>query len=210
MSCCVNDSPTVPLDSLMRHMAIHVPEVPYVVALDLIRERFKELARKSSLLVAFVELPIQAGVNNYFLEAPEGYDIFSVKAAGHPMGWQWQHADAHHWFSSWGYRFWVKDNTEVVFDRTPSSDESERYLLLTVIPSDCATVIPVSVAGPYGQAIAAGAVADALRMPQKAWSNPSLAQTYELKFQRAAASAKALAITNRGAVTPEMRPIRIL
>ncbi len=210
MSCCINDSDTVPLDSLLRHMSVNVPQVPYVVALDMVRERYIELARKSGILVAYTELPIQKEVTNYFLEPPEDYEVFAVKAAGHPTGWNWQNADAHHWFSTWGYRFWVKDNTEVIFDRAPSSDESERFILMTVIPAPCCATIPRSIATPYGRGIASGAVADALRMPNKPWSNPGLANTFEAKFNQAALSARNLAITNRGAVTPEMKPIRIL
>ncbi len=210
MTVSVNTKNTVQLDSLLRHMAIHVPEIPYVVALDLVRERYIEFARKSGLLVYHQELPIQADVTNYFLEPPEDYEVYSVKALGHPNGWSWFHSNAHHWFSMWGYRFWVKDNTEVVFDRAPSTDESDRFVLLGVIPSPCCATIPASVATPYGSAIAAGAVATALQMPGKAWSNPNVAGIHEMKFNRAVLSGRNLAITNRGAVTPELKPVRIL
>lgn len=210
MSCCLNDTDTMPLDSILRHVAIHVPEIPYVVALDMVRERYIELARKSGLIVAYTELPIQREVQNYFIEAPEEYEVFAVRGAGHPVGWKWSNADAHHWFAAWGYRFYVKDNKEVIFQVAPSNDESDRFLLLTVIPGPCCASIPVSVATPYGKGIGAGAVADALRMPNKPWTNPELAKEYERKFNRDVLSARNLAITNRGAVTPEFAPVRIL
>lgn len=210
MSCCVNTDATVPLDSLLRHMAVHVPEIPYVVSLDFVRERYIELARRSGLLVAFYELPIQREVTNYFIEAPEDYEVYAVKGAGNPNNWSWHASDANHWFSTWGYRFWVKDNSEVVFDRAPSADESDRFLLLTVIPGSCCASMPVSVATPYGRAIALGAVADALRMPNKPWSNPGLADVHERTYNKAVLSAKNLAITNRGSTTPEFKALRIL
>lgn len=210
MTCCVNEADTVPLDSLLRHMAVNVPQIPYAVALDAVRERFTEFARISGLLVGYSELPIQKGVTNYFLEAPEGYEVFSVKAAGSPLGWSWHNANANYWFATWGYRFFIKDNSEVVFEREPSRDEPGRFILMSVLPGSCCATMPRSVATPYGRGIAMGAVADALRMPGKPWSNPGLAESFERKFTRTVLSAKNLAITNRGAITPEFHPIRIL
>ncbi len=210
MSCCINEAATLPLDSLLRHVAVNIPQLPYVVALDLVRERYRELCRRSGLVVAYTELPIQRDVTNYFLTAPDEYEVFAIKAAGHPTGWAWTHADAHHWFGMWGHRFWVKDNSEIVFDRAPSCDESDRFVLMTVIPSDCCASIPVSVSSPYGRAIAAGAVADALCIPNKPWTNHDLSKRYEVAFNRGVLAAKNLAITNRGAITPEFKPIRIL
>lgn len=210
MTCCVNTERTVPLDSLLRHVATRVPALPYAVALDLVRQKYIEFARRSGLIVAYQELPIQREVKNYALEAPDGYEVFAVRGVGHPTGWMWHGPDKDYWFTSWGYRFWVRDNCEVIFDTAPSNDESERYVLLTVLPSPCADTIPASIATPYGQGIAAGAIADALDMPNKAWSNPNLASKFERTFYRTVAAAKNLATTNRGAVSPEFRPIRIL
>jgi hypothetical protein len=175
-----------------------------------VREKYIELARKSSLLTSYYELPIQREVSNYFIEAPDEYEVFAVKGVGNPHGWSWNYPDAHHWFSNWGYRFYVRDNCEVIFETAPSSDETDRFILLTVIPSPCCASIPVSVATPYGKAIGAGAVADALRMPSKPWSNPELAKEYDRTFNRGVLSARNLAMTNRGAITPEFAPVRIL
>ena len=191
-------------------MSTRVPAIPYAVALDLVRQRYIEFARKSGLIVGYQELPIQREVKNYALEAPDGYEVFAVKGAGHPDGWAWHRSNAHHWFSLWGYRFWVRDNCEVIFDTAPSNDESDRYVLLTLLPSPCADTILSSVATPYGQGIAAGAIADALDMPNKAWTNPNLATKFERTFYRACAAAKNLAITNRGGISPEFKPVRIL
>lgn len=211
MTCgCVNTDSTVPLDSLLRHVAIRVPALPYAVALDLVRQKYIEFARRSGLIVAYQELPIQRDVKNYPLEAPEGYEVFAVKGVGNPNGWTWFGPSPHYWFNAWGYKFWVRDNCEVVFDTAPSNDESDRYLLMTVLPSPCAATILASIATPYGKGIAAGAVGDALDMPNKAWTNPNLASKFELEFQRTCAAGKNLALRNRGAVSPEFKPVRIL
>lgn len=210
MTCCVNGANTVPLDSLLRHVAPEVPQLPYSLALDRVRERYIEFARKSHLIVGFVELPIQREVTEYCLEAPEGYEVYSVKGVGDPNTWKWQGPSKDYWFSAWGHRFWVKDNSSLIFDREPSADESGRYVLLSLIPAACSDSIPVSVATPFGKAIAQGAVADALLMPGKAWSNPNLAERFELKFNRGVLAATNLALTNRGGHTLAMHPIRIL
>lgn len=210
MECCINTAGTVPLDSLLRHMAVNVPEIPYSVALDQIRERYIQFARTSHLIVYFQELALQREVTNYKLVAPEGYEVYSVRGVGDPGSWVWRGPSKDYWFSAYGNRFYVKDNSEIIFDREPSAALSGQFVLLTVIPSPCCESVPTSVATPYGKGIAAGAVADALLMPNKAWTNPALAEVYEIKYNRAALSAKNIAITNRGGKTVQFAPVRIV
>lgn len=211
MSYIINNEPEIPLDSLLRHVATHLPELPYEVALDMVRERYKELARKSGAIRWYYELPIQKGVSEYFIDPPTGYEIYAVHSTGHPWTGRWHYWESpHHWNIWWGYRMRAVSNNHILFESPAVRDETDRYVLLTLIPSDCSDSIPAAVAGPWGRGIASGAVATALLMPSKAWSNPGLAQKHEIDFNRAVMGAKNLVLTERGTKSLEFKPLRIL
>jgi hypothetical protein len=212
MTVVVNEGNDVQLDGLLRHVAVMLPELPYEVALDMVRERYIELARKSGVLRWYYELPLQAGVTNYFIEPPAGYEVYSINEYGdlfRETWWPWAETP-HYWNIAWGYRMRALSNTQILFERAPTRDETGRYIRTTLIPTSCATSIPAAVATPWGRGIAAGAVATALLMPSRAWSNPGLAQKHELDFNRAVLGAKNLVLTERGTKPAQFRPLRIL
>ena len=97
-----------------------------------------------------------------------------------------------------------------MFAQAPSRDETGRYIILGLIPNDCVSDIPTSIATPFGKAIAEGAIADILLMPGKAWTNPGLANRYERGYNIAVMAARNMAITERGAKPAEIKPVRIL
>lgn len=211
MTCCTYDqNDTVPLDSLLRHVAVMLPDVPYEVALDLLRQRYTELCRKSGVLVYSFELPIQRGVPNYFLIPPDGHEVYKVVGVGDPFPTMFVGPSPNRWFAYWGYQFRVIGNTQIVFAQAPSRDETGRYIILGLIPNDCVSDIPTSIATPFGKAIAEGAIADILLMPGKAWTNPGLANRYERGYNIAVMAARNMAITERGAKPAEFKPVRIL
>lgn len=212
MSSLINDANEIPLDSLLRHFSVNLPEVPYEVALDMVRQRYIELARKSGILQWYFQLPIQRDVRDYFIEPPPGYDVYAIKEVSDPLRWPyvWHDWSPHYWNVWWGYRMRALSNKQIMFETAPTRDEENRYVKLTLIPTDCSMVIPDSVAGPFGRGIADGAVATALFMPGKAWTNPNLAQRYEVSFNRAVMAARNLVITERGTKSAEFKPVRIL
>lgn len=205
----VDDGATQQLDTLLRFVAPEVPQVPYEMALDMVREAYKEFARKSRLLGAVISLPIQRGVIDYDLDVPDGYDLFAVKVGSHDR-YCWREPSPHYWYNCCGYRYRMDGNSRVILADAPSRDGTTFDLTVQVIPSDCAVEIPVAIAGPYGRGIAMGAVADMLEMPGKAWTNPRLAQMKRSRFNNTCAQGRALDITDHGARQPRMPDIRIL
>ena len=211
MTCCVYDkNDQAPLDSLLRHFSVALPDIPYEVALDLVRQRYIELCRKSSILEYHFELPIQKDVANYFLEPPDGYEIYKITGVGNPHNMKWMGPTPNRWFYCWGYAFTVIGNTEVVFDTAPTREETGKFVKFALLPTECCDTLPQSIATPFGRAIADGAIATALLMPNKAWTNANLATTYERKFNIAAMAARNLVLTERGAKPAEFKPVRIL
>lgn len=210
MTYLVNEGNEEPLDGLLRHVIPYVPEIPYELALDMVRQRYIELARKSGVLRWHYELPIQRDVTNYFIEPPAGYEVYGIHDVGCPERNIWHEWTPHYWNVYWGYRMRAVSNTQIVFETAPVRDEIGRYVRLTLIPAACSDSVPVAVASPWGRGIGAGAVATALLMPSKAWTNPNLAQKYELDFNRTVLAAKNLVLTERGTKPAEFRPVRIL
>lgn len=205
----VNDTTMEPLENLLRFAAPEVPQIPYEVALDMVREAYTEFARKTRLLGVSLRLPIQRGVKDYELEVPDGYDIFAIKEDNNGRHC-WREPSPHYWFSCYGYRYRMDGPDRLILADAPSRDGVNFTVNAQVLPNDCVTEVPTGIAGPYGRAIAMGAVADMLEMPGKAWSDPRLAQTKRAKFNQACAQGRALDITDHGARQPTFPHIRIL
>lgn len=215
MSCAcvlVTDN-TVPLESLLRHIAPTISEVPYEVMLDMLRQAYTEFARKTKLLASHQELRIQKGVRNYKLEPPEGYEVYALLQADICDGVSWSYTsfpNANYWYYFWGDRLHMDGNEQIVFQREPTQDNIQRILALHLLPNDCCTTIPREIATPFGKQIAWGALADILDMPGKAWYNPRAASNKRIEFNRGVQSGIAKFLTNNGAHPVVMKPIRIL
>ena len=210
MSCvCVgNGAPVVAIAGLMRHVVPFCAGIPHDLGLDLVRQAYIEAARRSGLLTAECELPIQRDVATYPLDAPEGYEVHAI----HPT-----HNNKHVHFSAvdyWitcGYRFRVLNNDEIEFYDVPASDATESVkLTVIVIPQSCVDTIPTAVATAFGRGIAMKAVADAMRMPKKEWTSYGAADSYERQYNRTVMEMRNLAITNRGSRSPSFQPVRII
>lgn len=201
---------TEPLEPLLRWVAPSAPEAPREMALDYLRQALIEFARKTGLMRYEATLPIQRGVRNYELIAPEGYEVFALKDVNYQEFPYQRFPDAHSWWYMWGYKFRMEGNRELVFRDEPSADDNTRKIVFHLIPTDCADTIPTEIATPFGKGIAMGALADLLEIPSKPWSNPQLAQKKRLDYNRTVLSGRQLEITNRGAKTPMFRPVRVL
>lgn len=213
MSCAcvrVDQGETVSLDSLLRYVAPLIPEVPYAMALDMLRAAYTDFARKTKLLVSHQTLAIQKDVKNYFLEPPEGHEVFGVLQYLDKEYLYARFPTPNRWFYAWGQSFYLEGNRELVFVEAPSYDYTDREIVLHLIPSPCATIIPSEIATPYGQGIAMGALADMLEIPNKPWSNVSLAQVKRRQYSIAVANGISAYMNNRGATSAVLRPVRIL
>lgn len=201
------------LDTLLRFVAPEIPEIPYEVSLDMLKQAYIMFARKTTLLGAHIHLPIQKEVKTYELDIPKGYEVYSIQSIEDCRVFartEWIQPTPNYWFTGWGYRFRMLGNKTIEFYDSPTKDDSNRHLTVRVIPTECISTIPRALSLPFGRGIAMGAVADMLEIPNRAWTNPRLASTKRLTFNRALADAKALAITDHGARAVDFRPVRIL
>jgi hypothetical protein len=206
----VDESNNEPLEYLLRHSSPIVPELPHEMALDVLRQKYIDFAQQTKLLVAAQNLPIQKGVRDYTLEAPDGYQVFGVLNMEDLHNGFVQFPNVDRWFYTWGRRFELIGNKLIRLFEEPTRDDTHFPVGLHLIPTQCVDTIPTDIATPFGYGIAMGVVAHALNMPGKAWYNPQMGRKMEIEFSRAKLRGQNLYLTNRGARTPQFRPVRIL
>lgn len=199
-----------PLDNLLRFVFINVPEIPYDVAIDMLRQSYTEFAQRTSLLVSHFKLPIQKEVKDYILYPPDGYEIYGVLGVADNNALYLRFPSVDSWYFSWGQRFKLIGNSVLEFADYPTRDDIDRYIALHLLPTSCADDIPTEISTPFGEAIAMGAVRRALEIPNKPWTNMQLGALRRRDFNRAALTGRNLHIAERGAVAPSFKHLRIL
>lgn len=197
------------LETLLRHVAPVVSEVPHGVMLDRVRQSYIEFARRSSILVAKLVIDYQANVHDYPMTPPDGYIVHQVMGLDSPG---YRFVDYWHGtnYGLWGTKFDVIDNKYIYIHRAPSVDgEAGLVVYAQLLPDSCCEHIPVSLEVPYGKGIADGAIAALLRIPNKPWTQPGIARQYEMDYNRTVMAARNLADSNRkrGPLRPYQRRI---
>lgn len=198
---------TTDLDVLLRHVMPYTPGLPHDMALDLVREAYKLFARRTGFLVHKCVIDSQANVRQYPLVVPEGYSVFTILGRKSLPASAWWFGDRPVFLTD----FEVLDNTLIEFRHGYTKDEIggiEVYVVL--IPTDCCDTIPLSLEEPYGRGIAYGAIAEAMRLPNRPFTSLKLADLMELRFNRNNANAKAVAVRNRKVGGLMAKPVRIL
>lgn len=205
----VDFSETAQLTVLLRHVLPMVPKVPPAMALDLLRQKYINFARRTKFLGSLLIQDSQSGVRDYSLTPPTDYQIYSI------VGRQQQT----HRVDTWGVRFFsdlrldfdVIDNNMIILRNPPASDELNGIKIwVTLIPKPCISTIPISIADPFGYDIAKGVIGELLHIPNKEWTNDGLARRFELDYERMLLSARSLATSNRKVDSNMAKPVRIL
>lgn len=210
MTCmCVSVDTNVdkPLDGLLRFVAAVIPEIPYEVAIEYLRQSYTEFARYSSLLGYTQEIVLQKDVKEYTLEPPEGYCILGVVKQENTGGFL---PNAHRWFYFYGERFRMLGNDRILLETAPSQDGKKLCIELHLLPIECVSTIPEDIAIPYGYGIAQGAVAELLLMPGKSWTNARAGAEYRRRFVTTLQAGRNLFLTDRGVKRVMMDRVRVI
>lgn len=207
---CVNVKASVALDTLLRHVSPRLPEIPYAMALDSVRQAYTEFARRSSIIVDRLVQDYQAGVTDYPLEPPEGYEVYQVMGIESP-GFSFVDYWAGYNYGLWNTRFDVIDNRVINFRNAPSVDSDDGLVVFVqLLPNPCCDSIPSSIATPYGKGIADGALASLLSIPNKPWTNSAVAAQHRRDFNITIMAGRNLADTNRKRGPLQAKRIRVV
>ena len=199
---------SVPIQYMLRHILPFVPRAPQAMALDLLRQKYIDFARRTRILCCELTEDYQSGVCDYYLTAPEDHVIYSIIGIeGGQYGYFWHGQERVQWKNN----FDVIDNNCIKLRQTPSVDQKDGLkVFVTLLPKECINYIPSSIVVPFGQKIAHGVISDLLNTPNKDWSNPALARRYELGYEKMLLSARALSVSNRKVDSNSIKPLRIL
>ncbi len=82
--------------------------------------------------------------------------------------------------------FWIDENGDVRVAATPTTDDAGKVLRLQVVfrPSIGAASCDSRLINEYGETLCNGAKYELMRIPNKAWSNPKMAEFYRDEFRR--------------------------
>ncbi len=201
-----------PLTPLLRHLMPIVPELPHSMALDMLRQKYTDFARRTRILQTELPIQYQAGVRDYQLEAPDGYCIHMIMGVEEPRSpnpWYWYGEGYGHFRQQLAYD--IIDNNIIRLRHTPSTDRPCGIRVLVVLlPLPSVSMAPTSILVPYGLPLARGVTADALLIPNKPWTNGELARVYAQQYERAVLNGRALAGSNRKVQSQDMKPVRIV
>ena len=215
MSTCCPCTPAsfnnmVPLASLLRHIMPVIPQLPHDMVLDRVRQSYTEFARRTGLVVAKLTQDYQAGVNDYALVPPTGYEVYSVvgiESPGYRFVDYWRGDN----FGLWNTRFDVVDNKSIYIRSAPSVDQADGLTVYVVLlPTPCTDMIPESIATPYGKGITEGVLAELMLIPNKPYTSPGIARIHQLEFNKIILAGKHLAETNRKQGPLRAKRIRVV
>lgn len=197
MTCILADNTdTVPLGSLLRHVLPTVERLPYELGLEILRTAYIDFCKRTSMLIYEQSIDLQRGVSDYELTPPAGYEVYQVLGRDANDTLRWSSPD--YWGPIAGNRYTITGNKWVNFQMAPPRDwmggELIRYI---VIPDSCIDVIPTEIATSYGPGIAYGALEIVLLYKNRQWYDPNLSMLFGRKFNIQIGSAKNLAMTNR-------------
>lgn len=197
-----------PLHNLLRHIIPLVPKLPQAMAMDLLRQKYIDFARRSRILACEITKDYQAGVVDYYLDAPDKHEIYTITGIeGGLFGSYWVGQS----ITQFTRNFDVIDNNCIKLRSVPSVDQAKGLTIyVNLLPSECIDVIPRSIVTPFGRQIARGVVSDVLYMPNKDWTNEHLGRRYELEYEKMLLSARAVSVSNRKIDSASFKPIRIL
>jgi hypothetical protein len=158
-------------------------------------------------------IDVSAGEATYTLEVPPGADVAAVIGAeydGQPIeqkSLDWLNANLQGWRTTTGTpKYFTQVNTEeVVLAPVPEGNLTGGLVLtLALSPSQASTSFPKWIFNQYIYALADGALAKLMTMPNKGWTDVAAGLDRRVAFDAAIAGARASAATALGRA-----PIRV-
>jgi hypothetical protein len=214
MSCCTwaNADSFVDIEQFLPDVLVKAPTVPEEIAANEIRAAAIEMAGRVPMLEREICQDIQAGVQDYFLDAPDGYAIRGVSAVtvqGLPVP-----LSTYSPFKTsriWTGAFYHIPENRILLAPAPQQDgRGCLCVTVTLLPGQTSCALPIEFYEQHLDALASGALARLLLMKDASWADKASAGIYRAMFVAGIARASNTAL--RGGVTGPLviRPKRFL
>lgn len=191
---CSNDGRDIEFVSLaefLPRVTLVAKGVPDDIALEYIRQACQTIARDSLLLERTLELDVQEGVRDYYLENGDAEQVHYVSHI--QLGGSRSACDTHRKpLGYWSCREFVfEPNDKIVLTETPKAD-SENYLMVKyfAMPNQNACEVDKLLFDRYHDVVVNGALSDLLLMRQYEFADPQMAMVYSQKFKQGIAQVK--------------------
>ena len=186
----------VPLDSLLPSVLMRVSAIPYDLAVQMLRVKYNEFARKVGNVRMALPVYVQKVVHRYPLPIPCGYFLHSVRAIsfGRRDGFRFALPD---YWRGWngmyrGQRYRLDETNALVLDMEPKQDEEHPIRVhVQLVPDADVQDMPADMAAMYGDAIAAGVAGEAMNIRVKPWYDPGNSVRVMKLFYQAITDARA-------------------
>lgn len=181
-------------DSLIPHISIDVDGVPHPVVVAMLNNAARELCTKSQCWNEWESLPIESGVNEYTVSTPTAtsivrsvqYILMGERKALIPENENNILETKRHLIDATGEPecFYMVGEMAIKILPTPSDADIGKVMRIksSFIPTFDAVSLPSEFIERYAEALIAGAKAYLMAMPNKPWSNPTLAAYYKQQF----------------------------
>jgi hypothetical protein len=192
----------VPLDTMLPSLLMRVPQIPYEIAVDMLRIKYMEFVRRTGNIRWQLLVNTQAGVRRYPLPIPDGYFLFSIPSvrftiAGQP-GQYYQTLPNPNLWQNWqgmyrGTHYCIDQTNHFVLDVAPKQ-ETQLWVVRVnaqLVPRTDCQMMPADVQAAYGDDIAAGAAGEAMNNRQKPWYDPGNSVRMTKQFYAAVGDARA-------------------
>jgi hypothetical protein len=214
MSCCTwaNPGSFAPIEQFLPDVQVKAPTVPDEVAANELRAAAIELASRTPAIQREICQDTQAGVPDYFVDAPDGYSLRGVIAVT-VEGRKWplaQHAAYATGYS--GCAAFYHDEQRRVLLRPAPQYDGRGCLCVTaaLLPGQTSCALPVEFYERHLDTLASGALARLLLMKGASWEDKSSAGIYRAMFVAGIARASDTALRG-GVVGPLIaRPPRFV
>lgn len=187
-------------DSLIPYIALEVDGAPAPLMTAAINLAARELCKKASCWTAWESIPLVANDNSYAITPVAGATERNIRYAGIDGKALTPTTEDNLYLNNAGVLtevgiprvFYMVGDMSLRVLPTPTATEAGKLLVVKTafIPSLDATAIPAELIDRFSEILIAGAKFFLMITPNKAWSNPALAQIYKAQFDNAVTDAR--------------------
>jgi hypothetical protein len=213
MSCCTwaNPGSFAPIEQFLPDVQVKAPTVPDEVAANELRAAAIEMASRVPAIQREICQDLQAGVPDYFVDAPDGYTIRGINEVS-VSGRRWPLAAYSSYTAAGPCSAFYHDEQRRVLLRPAPQYDGRGCLCVTaaLLPGQTSCALPVEFYERHLDTLASGALARLLLMKGASWEDKSSAGIYRAMFVAGIARASDTALRG-GVVGPLIaRPPRFV
>lgn len=211
MGCRCEDKGSVPLSVIAESVAVNVMGAPSNMVEHYVRLAYIEFAAKSNLIKKDLYVDVQAGVEDYQLDMPDGYMVHMIEDVSYRNRNLRLSPNAPVDDCALYGKFFFAPPCTLLVGINAEEDECEALRVrVSTRPTITTCTIESWIADRYHEDLVAGALSKMLIVPGASWFNPQQGGIYMRRWKGHLASAKVEAVKAFSTAPMFMKPRRIV